>query len=208
MESAQHFLACPHTDHQPIWKDLHQALQKHASSHNLDHSLHDLLAHGLHQGRQSTENFPIAQAIQNYPQLYMDQQHLGWKQLYYGRYTTQWIDSCAVHHPHINSTHYYAKCLTLMWKAVLDIWAIWNKHLHPTDPQQADQTQLQATVQQIFHDIQNDPNLLDILTYTTAEAIMTQPTQNIRQWVNNCHNHIHNQQKAAKIRAKLHNHDI
>jgi len=207
-ESAQHFLACPHTDRQQIWKDLHQALQKHAISHNLDHSLHDLLAHGLLQGRQSTENFPITQAIQNYPQFYMDQQRLGWKQLYYGRYTTQWIDSCAVHHPHINSTHYYAKCLTLTWKAVLDIWAIRNKHLHPSDPQQADQTQLQATVQQIFHDVQKDPNLQDILTYTTAEVIMTQPTRNIRQWVTNCHNHIRNQQKAAKIRAKLHNHDI
>jgi len=94
------------------------------------------------------------------------------------------------------------------WKTVLDIWTIWNKHLHPTDPQQADQTQLQATVQQIFHNIQNDPNLQDILTYTTAEAIMAQPTRNIRQWVNNCHNHICNQQKAAKIWAKLHNHDI
>ena len=149
-----------------------------------------------------------AQAIQKYPRLYTEQQHLGWKQLYYGRYTTHWIDSCTIHHPHINSTHYYAKCLTLTWQAVLDIWAICNKHLHPTDPQQADRTQLQAMVQQIFHDVQNDPNLQDFLTYTTAEAIMTQPTRHIQQWVNNCHNHIRNQQKAAKIRAKLHNHDI
>jgi len=92
--------------------------------------------------------------------------------------------------------------------AVLAIWTIWNKHLHPTDSQQADRTQLQATVQQIFHDVQNDPNLQDILMYTTADAIMNQPTCNIQQWVTNCHNHIHNQQKAAKIRAKLRNHDI
>jgi len=148
----------------------------------MDHSYHlikSFCGHRLHQGRQSTENFPIAQAIQKYSQLYMDQQHLGWKQLYYRHYTTQWIDSCMAHHPHLNSTHFYAKCPTLTWKAVLDIWAIWNKHLHPTDPQQVNQTQLQAMVQQIFHDIQNDPNLQDILSYTTAEAIMTQPTRNI-----------------------------
>ncbi len=86
-------------------------------------------------------------------------------------------------------------------------WTIRNKHLHLTDPQQADPSQL-ATVQQIFHDAQNEPNLWDILNYTTAEAIMTQPTCTIRQRVNYCHNHIHNQQKAVKIRANLHNHDI
>jgi len=134
-ETAQHFLACPHINFQQIWKDLHQELQKHAFCHNLDHLLHDLLAHGLCQGHQSTETFSITQAIQNYPQVYTNQQSLGWKQLFYGQYSTQWIDSCTAQHPHINSTHYYAKCLTLMWKAVLDIWTIQNKHLHPTDSQ-------------------------------------------------------------------------
>jgi len=37
---------------------------------------------------------------------------------------------------------------------------------------------------------------------------MEKPTQTIRQWVDNSHNHIHNQAKAAAIRAKLCTHDI
>jgi len=34
METAQHFLVCPHTNCQKIWKELHEALQKHAIHHN------------------------------------------------------------------------------------------------------------------------------------------------------------------------------
>jgi len=78
----------------------------------------------------------------------------------------------------------------------------------PTDPTQAIQTQLIATIQQIFHDIQEDPTLQDLLSYTMAESIKTKPTWPIHQWVNNCHNHICNHCKAAKIRAKLCTHDI
>jgi len=110
---------------------------------------------------------------------------------------------CAWQHPdHLTHTPLRAIALSTYYP-----WTIRNKHLHPTDPQQADPSQL-ATIQQIFHNVQNEPNLWDILNYTTAEAIMTQPTCTIRQRVNYCHNHIHNQQKAVKIWANLHNHDI
>ncbi len=208
METAQHFLACPHTERQKIWKELHNAIHKHAIHHNTDTSLHNLLAYGLYQGCQSTAPFAINQSARSFPQIYHEQTQLGWKQLYYGQYSTKWSASCSNTHPNINSTHYYAKCLTLTWQAVLNIWNIRNKHLHPTDPTQADWTQLHATVQQIFYDVQHDPILQDLLTYTTVESIMAKPTQTIRQWVNNCNNHMRNHRKAATIWAKLRTHDI
>jgi len=68
--------------------------------------------------------------------------------------------------------------------------------------------QLQATVQQIFYDVQHKPHLHNILQYTNPDQIMTKTTRQIHQWVSNCHNHINNQRKAAKIRAKLHNTNI
>jgi len=208
METAQHFLACPHTEQQKIWKELHNALQKHAIHHNINTSLHNLLAYGLYQGCQSNAPFSIDQSARSFPQIYHKQMQLGWKQLFYGRYSTQWSASCLNTHPNINSTHYYAKCLTLTWQAVLDIWNIQNKHLHPTDPTQANQTQLNATVQQIFQDIQHNPTLQDLLTYTTVESIMAKPTQNIHQWVTNCNNHMCNHRNAATIWAKLRTLDI
>jgi len=143
----------------------------------------------------------------SHQQIDQAQMQLGWHQLFYGRQVTQWHTACNTMHPTINSTHYYAKCLTLIWKAVIQIWTIRNNHLYPTDQRLANRTQLHDTVLQIFHNTQNNPNLKDLLTYTNLEQIMMKPTQTIRQWIN-CHNHIQNQAKAAAIQAKLHTHNI
>jgi len=102
----------------------------------------------------------------------------------------------------------FVQVLTLVWQAVLHVWTICNQHLHPTNHTSIDQTQLQAMVHQIFHDIQQDLNLQDLLAYTTPEIIMTKNIQHICQWVTNCHNHLNNQCKSAKLRTKLHTHDI
>jgi len=83
-----------------------------------------------------------------------------------------------------------------------------NNHLHPNNQWLANRTQLLNTILQIFHNIQQDPNLKDLLTYMNPEQIMMKPTQTIWQWVDNCHNHLQNQAKAATIRAKLHTHNI
>jgi len=101
-----------------------QSLLEHAIHHNINNALHNLLAYGLYQGCQSTAPFFIDQSAWAFPQIYHEQAQLGWKQLFYGQYSTHWSTSCSSIHPKINSTHYYAKCLTLMWQAVLDIWNI------------------------------------------------------------------------------------
>jgi len=67
---------------------------------------------------------------------------------------------------------------------------IWNKHLHPSNPMEADCMQLQATILQILHNMQQDPHLHDLLTYMTwLDQIVTKLTWQIWQWVTNCHNH-------------------
>ena len=50
---------------------------------------------------------------------------------------------------------------------------IQNKHLHPNNPMEADCMQLQATVQQISYDIQQEPQLNNTLQYMTPDQIMT-----------------------------------
>jgi len=41
---------------------------------------------------------------------------------------------------------YYTKCFTLVWKAVLQVWNVWNKHLHPGTYEHEDQRLLEAAV--------------------------------------------------------------
>jgi len=207
-ETAQQFLACPNLERQQVWKDLHQSIQKNSICNNINSTLHNLFEHGLYLGHQAAtaHNPTIDDAV--IWQLAHAQQQTGWNHMYYGRYSPQWIELCTAFHPTVNSTHYFAKNLTLTWQAALATWTIRNKHLHPTNAMEMDQTEIQATIQQIFHNVEHDLRLQEALNYTTSEQIMTKPTWQICQWITNCHHHINNHKKAAKIWAKLCNHDI
>jgi len=206
-EMAQHFLACPHPDRQKVWTELHQNIQKHSIKNNICSELYNLIEYGLYHGRSIQPPFRLI-VTPTTQQTHQGQSQLGWQQLYYGRYSPRWMELCTGLHPNTNGTHYFAKIINLTWQAAIGIWSIRNKHLHPSNPTEADRTQLQDTVRQIFHDVQHEPHLHEALQYTSPEQIMTKPTRQIRQWINNCHNHISNQRKAAKIRAKLRNTDI
>jgi len=76
----------------------------------------------------------------------------------------------------LNSTHYFAQNLTLTWQAALATWTLCNKHLHPMNMTETVWTQLQATIQQIFHDVAQDLHLQEALNYTSPDQIMTNPT--------------------------------
>jgi len=204
---AQHFLACPHLDSQQVWKDLHHTIQKYSIRNNISSTLYSLIEYRLHQGQLTQPPFsptetPLTQ------QMSQAQTQMGWQQMYYGRCSPQWIKMCTSLHSTTNSTHYFAKIITLTWQAAIAIWTLQNKHLHPSNPTEADCMQLQVTVQQIFHNVPQEPHLHIALQSTTPDQIMTKTTWQTCQWVSNCHNHISNQCKAAKIRAKLCNTDI
>jgi len=175
-ETAQHFLACPNLERQQVWKDLHHSLQKNSIRNNINSTLHNLFEHGLYLGRQAATAYDPTTDDEVIRQLAHAQQQTGWNHMYYGRYSPKWIELCTAFHPTVNSTHYFAKNLTLTWQAALATWMIRNKHLHPTNATEIDQTELQETVQQIFHDVEHDPQLQEALNYTTSEQIMTKPT--------------------------------
>jgi len=73
---------------------------------------------------------------------------------------------------------------------------------------QEDRTQLRATVNQILHDVQQDPTLQDMVATVNADTIMAKPIRQLRQWITNSHNHIRDHHKAAQLRAKLRTKDI
>jgi len=74
------------------------------------------------------------------------QQQIGWTQIYYGRISPTWAQVLQNHHPQVNAVLYYAKCITLIWKAVLQVWTVRNQHLHPGTYKQEDQCLLEAAV--------------------------------------------------------------
>jgi len=73
---------------------------------------------------------------------------------------------------------------------------------------QTDRSQLQTSVERIFHEAQQDPNLSALLSHTTVEEIMSHPTKYIRQWVTNSHKHLQDYQSAREKQATIRTRDI
>jgi len=78
----------------------------------------------------TTLNHPEAHQINLYPPpfhpIYRSQSQIGWKQLFYGRITKQWLHFLTTHHPKINASKFFAKALQEVWTYVLEIWKICN----------------------------------------------------------------------------------
>jgi len=83
-----------------------------------------------------------------------------------------------------------------------------NSYLHPPILTQTDCSQLQTSVEHIFHEAQQDPNLSPLLSHTTVKEIMHHPTKYIRQWITSSHKHMHNYQYASKQQATMWTQDI
>jgi len=52
---------------------------------------------------------------------------------------------------------------------------------------QEDSTQLQAIVNQIMHNAQQDPHLQDMVVAVSAATIMAKPIHKLWQWISNSH---------------------
>jgi len=207
-ETVKHFLTCPHPAQQQVWKDLHEALHKHQIQNGVSNIFHDILAYGLYQGCQAPTQLTFHHLPHDISNLYQSQERLGWKQLYYGWFATQWIPLLTHYHPQLYGLHYITMVVVLIWQSVLQVWGLWNWHLHPGNLEQEDRSQLQAAVNQIFFEAHQDPLLQAMVEHLDPDHIMQLPTHHIQQWVTNSTHHMHAHFKAVKLQARLCTRDI
>jgi len=90
--------------------------------HAVSNIFHEMLAYSLYQGQTAPMHLSFIHLPQDLHAMYLQQEWLGWKQLYYGHFTPLWPTLLQQYHLQINSTHYFAKVTTLIWQAVLKIW--------------------------------------------------------------------------------------
>ncbi len=113
--TVNHFLACWHHDQQQIWKELlHKSLFHHQIKHSVSNVFHDILAFGLYQGQQEPTTIQHHDLPDDLNELYLTQEWMGWKQLYYGWITPLWHDLLQKYHLQVNGNHYYVKILQLV----------------------------------------------------------------------------------------------
>ncbi len=175
-----HFLSCLHPDHQAIWTELNDQILKYFLHHQIESTYHDLFQYRLILGQQGTLRFdPWPHLSDSLYKLHNAQSSLGWQQLYYGCLSPQWVMLHNKSHPDINGLQYFTEYVTFIWQAILWQWKLCNEHLYPTTTLQEDWTQLQAIVNQIIHDAQQDPNLHDMVATVTPEIIVAKPIQQL-----------------------------
>jgi len=125
------------------------------------------LRQALWQGvRVITTDIELPPPEEQYPPIFTDlffqQQQLGWKQLMYGRISHSWATYIETRPNNINGNTFYAKIIQYIWTYAICIWQTCNQHLHNSN-EQYDQTCLEATRRQIFHDAEQHPTTASLI---------------------------------------------
>jgi len=207
-EDTEHFFKCKHPDRTKALQKLHNELQQLFQKYAVDPHMFQLLWQGV---RVVTTDIELPPPEEQYPPIFTDlflqQQQLGWKQLMYGRISHSWATYIETRPNNINGSTFYAKIIQYIWTYALCIWQTRNQHLHNSN-EQYDQTRLEATVRQIFHDAEQHPTTASLIRQQTPESILAQPIKYIQNWATRSASYMRDQTTAAAKRARLGTHDI
>ena len=125
-ETPEHLLHCIST----VQDNLRQKLKTQMSMLHIKHNLNPHLFQMCWLGMTTLEN-PMDHTIDLYPpifhSIFRSQSQLGWKQLYYGQLSKEWMHFIGHNHPEIDATKFYAKLIQLVWEYVLEVWTTQNQ---------------------------------------------------------------------------------
>jgi len=208
VETTDHFLNCSHPERQQIWTKLHDSVYKLHVKQNAPPQYYNAMAHGLYVGRGAPTNQLTIDDDDRIKDITLQQERLGWKQIYYGRITEAWATGITASQETIKGAVFYSRVLLLIWRAVVEQWQLRNSHLHPPNTTQDDRTQLEYMVHQIVQEAQADLELQELVSAFEPEVLLRKPIKHIRQWITSSKNHMLVHQKAATIRAQISTKDI
>jgi len=205
-ETAEHFLQCTNPDRQKLWTELLSQIQHLSFWYNIPSGIHDHLAQGIRNNMNLNNIAPMP--LTGQPPYHQHQNSLGWKQILYGRYSTQWVSAMHQQTPPINGQHFLTKVIVLTWTQIVALWSLRNRHQHPPATTNMDRSRLRNLVQQIIHEAQQDPHLEALVGHIQIDRLMSRPTKQIHHFINRSNDHIRAHKQAVETRAQLNNHDI
>jgi len=204
-ETADHFLRCTHPARRQLWDNLIDQIQQLSIKKQLHHTIQENLIQGI---RSATTDNAMPPTDTNNSIHCSRQQQIGWKQIIYGRYSQQWIETINQQDPPINGHQLITKVIYLTWQQITAQWKVRNSHMHPATAHEADRSRLRATVQQILYEAQQHPHLAEMIEHINIDNLMARPTKQIQQFITRSHDHIRDHNQAEAKRARLHTHDI
>jgi len=142
-----------------------------------------------------------------YRPIFHDQEQIGWKQLYYGRISKQWVHYLNQHQPDLDATQFCAKLLHCVWEYVLELWTARNTdQATATDRFPAN---MLSDLQGIFAARNQLPNHTHERIYNhTYEELITKPKPYIQNWITNNQNYIRHEFKILAKQNRVNSQDI
>jgi hypothetical protein len=206
-ESNSHFLKC--TSLHTKWLEIIITSEIVTNTVDTDRHLNKILAWAITTPSGPTAPFPLQSIPIKYHALVQDQQHIGWDQVIYGRWTRTWANHLDSLHPN-KGEQLASKKLADIWRNVLRLWYHRCDLQHKPDEHTPTlhQQQLHPKVQAIYAQKdkldQIDKLILDQPIFTTMKL----PPKQLKEWILITESFVKQGLKRAKRRLQAKNHAI
>jgi len=174
--------------------------------HNLNPHLFQMLWLGMQTLDQLTDH-TIDLYPPEYHPIFQSQSQIGWKQIYYGRFSKEWIHFASNNYPKIDATNLYAKVLQIIWEHVLALWTSRNhdnaqtvEHFPPDMLSKIDG--IYASRDRL------PPHTQQIIFKLSKEELLTKPKQYIQSWINHSKTFIRNELRIIAKQQRSNTQDI
>jgi len=205
VETPEHLLCCD----TPNWQKIRQQFHCTFSKLCLKHAINPHLSQMLWIGMISTnlEDHTANLYPEEYHPIFHSQNNIGWKQIYYGRISKQWVHYLFMNQPGLDPIQFYAKLLHQVWVYVIELWNSRN-----TD--QANSTnRFPANMLSKLQRIYAARDCLPIHTHDriynhTQEELLLKPKPYIQNWIQHNQKYIQTELKILEQQAHIDTQDI
>jgi len=202
-ETPAHLLQCEsptrHTHLQKLREQLTSLCMKHA----MDPHWYQMWWFGLTKSDAHTiDMYPPAFHLS-----FQTQSRLGWKQLYYGRFSKQWRNHLIKHQPHLGPARILTKTLSIIWNYVLSVWLSRNSDQHASTDHFP--LNMESDLNGIYAAKDRLPQHTQERIFTlTKDELLAKPKQYILNWIRHTKHYIRAELKIIAKQQRTNNQDI
>jgi len=144
---------------------------------------------------------------EEYHPIFNSQNNIGWKQIYYGRISKQWMHYLSMNQPNLDPIQFCAKLLHQVWAYIIELWNSHNTdHTNSTD-------RFPANMLSDLQGIYGAKDCLPLHTHDhiynhTQEELLLKPKPYIQNWIQHNQKYIQTKLKKLEQQACINTQDI
>jgi len=201
-ETPEHFIRCTHITWTKIKTQLQSALTKLCTKCHVGPHIYQLWWLGLTHPSPTNGEHKLPMYPKPYRAIFWQQTQIGWKQLFYGHLSIEWVTHLSHTQPQLNPTKFLASCIATVWMTLLELWKSWNtdqdaasnRFPPPMHPQINGIYASQACLPQHAQD--------QIFTLS-KEELLSKPKAYIENWIKNSTQYIWNKFKIQSKQQQI-----